>query len=85
MTVFPVRLVHAYGTQEYDSKLRKDSCWRYHIDEAQNAESKGTGYIVEKDGTFVSRFKIIKDDPEKQNLNRKLFQEFLVKNPNLTC
>ena len=52
--------------------------------ETQNATKEGAGFILEIDGNLWAGENIIPDDPNKQNQNGKLFENFLKQNPNLT-
>ena len=81
---FPIRLICGYGPQESDNKVRKEKFWEYINAETQNANKDGAGLIIQMDGNLRAGSDIIPDDPNRQNQNGKLFQQFLVKNPNLS-
>ena len=81
---FPVRLICAYGPQENDKKERKDSFWRYLNLETQKAATDGVGLIIQMDGNLWAGKEIIHGDPRDQNQNGKLFEQFLLQNPQLT-
>ena len=81
---FPTRLLCAYGPQESDSKERKNQFWEYISIETQNARKDGAGLIIQMDGNLWAGKNIIPGDPNKQNQNGKLFENFLMQNSNLT-
>ena len=81
---FPVRIVCAYGPQEYDNSERKDKFWDYLEREVQNASNSGARFVLEMDGNLWAGSGIIKRDPKQQNENGKCFQEFLLKYPHLS-
>ena len=81
---FPIRLVCAYGPQESDRKERKTKFWDYLTKETQKATKTGAGLIIQMDGNLWAGNNIINGDPNQQNQNGKLFQEFLNLNPHLT-
>ena len=81
---FPTRLICGYGPQETDPKDRKDKYWEYLNVETQNATNEGAGVIIQMDGNIWAGKNIIPDDPNKQNQNGRMFENFLFKNPNLT-
>ena len=81
---FPIRLVCGYGPQEGDRKERKNKFWEYINNETQNAKKEGAGFILQMDGNLWAGKGIIKDDPNTQNQNGKLFQNYLCSNPNLS-
>ena len=52
--------------------------------EVSQAEFEEQGIIVQMDGNLHAGEDFIKNDPNPQNTNGKLFMEFLVRNPSLT-
>ena len=74
---FPIRLICGYGPQEYDGKDRKECFWEYLNTEVQKAKKDGAGLVLQMDGNLWAGKQIIKSDPRRQNLNGKLFQNFL--------
>ena len=81
---FPLRIICAYGPQEYDKHERKDSFWEYIDNETKKAQADGTGLIIQMDGNLWAGNKKIPSDTKMQNRNGKYFEQFLVKNPHLT-
>ena len=66
------------------SILKKDRFWEYLNSEVANAKRDGASIILQMDGNLWAGNKIIPSDPKPQNQNGKRFEEFLLKNPNLT-
>ena len=81
---FPIRLLCGYGPQENDPIDRKVQFWGYIQAEVQNASKSGASLIIQMDGNLWAGDNIIKGDPNKQNQNGRLLEEFLYNNPNLT-
>ena len=81
---FPIRIVNGYGPQLGDSIERKRKFWEFIETEVNNAIVAGAGFILQMDGNCHLGEEIIKNDPNIQNLNGKLFCEFLERNPHLT-
>ena len=79
-----IRCVVAYGCQENDLNDRKESFWEYLDDDVQQAAIAGSGFILQFDGNLWAGKDIIPGDPNIQNRNGKLFQEFLERNPQLS-
>ena len=78
-----VRIIVAYGPQENAKKDKKEKFWEFLEDEANKAELEGLGLIIQMDGNLYAGPELIKNDPNPQNNNGKLFMEFLTRNPNL--
>ena len=72
---FQVRAVTAYGPQENALKDKKDKFWEFMEKEVYDLE--GNVLIIQLDGNLHAGLDLIKDDPNKQNKNGKLFVEFL--------
>ena len=70
---FPVRLIVAYGPQENALKERKENFWRFLEEEANMAELLDHGLLIQMDGNLHGGPAIIKDDPNHQIQNGKLF------------
>ena len=70
---FPVRLIVAYGPQENALKERKENFWRFLEEEANMAELLDHGLLIQMDGNLHGGPAIIKDDPNPQNQNGKIF------------
>ena len=74
----------AYGCQENDRIDRKVEFWKYLDQDVQQAYISRSGFILQFDGNLWAGKDIIPGDPNNQNRNRKLFQEFLERNSQLT-
>ena len=84
VTNMDIRVVNAYGPQEYDDIVKKTKFWKYLDNEIFQADKEGNGCLITMDGNAWLGDKIIKDDPHKQNKNGEMLQHFLQRNPNLT-
>ena len=76
-----VRTVLAYGPQENALKAKKDKFWEYLEEEVSKAELEDQGFILQMDGNLHAGPNLIKNDPNPQNKNGKMFMEFLERNP----
>ena len=65
-------------------KERTTKFWEYLTKETQKATKTGAGLIIQMDGNICAGNNIINDDPNQQNQNGKLFQEFLNLNTHIT-
>ena len=74
----------AYGPQENALKDKKEKFWDFIEDEVRKAELDEMGLIIQMDGNLHGGPGLIKHDPNPQNQNGKLFQQFLERNPSLT-
>ena len=74
---FPIRVVTAYGPQLGDKLEKKQKFWGFIQREAQNAFDHGSGFILQMDSNAHLGENILESDPNPQNLNGKLFSEFL--------
>ena len=81
---FPIRVVTAYGPQLSDSLERKQKFWDFLSREVNNAAEVGAGFILQMDSNSHLGKGIIKSDVNEQNLNGRLFVEFLERNGHLT-
>ena len=81
---FPVRVVTAYGPQSGDKLERKVKFWEFIEREANKALDAGAGFILQMDSNAHLGKDIIEKDPNEQNLNGKLFCDFLERLPHLT-
>ena len=79
----PIRLICGYGPQEGEKSERKEKFWNYLNNEVHKANVDGAKVIIQMDGNLWAGDKIIKGDPNSQNRNGKMFEDFLHKNPNL--
>ena len=80
----PIRIVTGYGPQVGESLEKKQKFWNFIETEAINAFENGCGFILQMDSNAHLGQEIIKDDPNPQNSNGKLFCEFLERMPHLT-
>ena len=79
-----IRCCVAYGPQENSTFEKKEAFWNYLDIEVMEAEKSGAGLILHFDGNLWAGSHIIPGDPKKQNINGKLFEDFLLRNPNLS-
>ena len=79
----PIRVINAYGPQENALKEKKEKMWGFLDEEVNQAEVGGHGLIIQMDGNLHAGSNLIKDDPNPQNQNGKMFVEFLERNPAL--
>ena len=79
-----IRCCAAYGCQENDLTEKKDAFWAYLDEEVFRANASGSGLVMHFDGNLWAGANIVPGDPRKQNRNGKLFEEFLLRNPQLT-
>ena len=80
----PVKIIVAYGPQENALKEKKDKFWGFLEEEAYKAELLDQGLLIQMDGNLHGGSDLIKDDPNPQNQNGKLFMKFLERNAYLT-
>ena len=64
---------NAYGPQNNDSNLNKDSFWEYLDEEAKTADSEGKGFLLQGDLNAWIGSETIPNDPRSQNNNGKRF------------
>ena len=74
---------NAFGPQNSDTTIKKDSFWQFLDKEAKTAEMQGKGFLLQGDLNAWLGNEIIPTDPRPQNNNEKLFSNFLKLN-NLT-
>ena len=72
-----VRVLVGYGPQENDSKEKKDAFWNFLDTEVVEAELEGQGLVIQFDGNLHAGQDLIKNDPNPQNQNGRLFMQFL--------
>ena len=80
----PLRIILGYGPQENADAQKKEKFWTFLEREINKAEANGEGIILQMDGNLHAGETLIKDDPNPQNVNGKLFMDFLKRNPALT-
>ena len=78
-----VRIIVAYGPQENAKKEKKEAFWKFLEEESIKAELLGHGLIIQMDANVHGGPKLIENDPNFQNYNGKLFEQFLGRNSNL--
>ena len=78
-----IRCCIAYGCQETSKVEKKEAFWNFIEEEVKSAWSAGSGFILHFDGNLWAGSKIIPGDPRPQNINGKIFQQFLERNLNL--
>ena len=71
----PLRIILGYGPQENADAQKKEKFWVFLEREINEAE--GEGIILQMDGNLHAGNTLIKDDPNPQNMNGKLFMDFL--------
>ena len=76
--------VVGYGPQLGDPITRKTSFWTYLSQEVKTANDKNIGLIIQIDSNAWVGEEVIPGDPNKQNRNGILMQNFLQNNPALT-
>ena len=80
----PIRVIVGYGAQENASKEKKEKFWDFIEKEVIQAESEEQGVIIQIDGNLHAGSKLLKNDPNPQNQNGKLFMQFLQRNKTLS-
>ena len=58
-----IRVVNAYGPQEYDDLQKKESFWNHLDNEVFESHREGSGLMVFMDANAWLGRKIIKNDP----------------------
>jgi hypothetical protein len=80
-----IRCVAAYGPQEKDANVKKEEFWSMLNREVATAAKHETGLIIQMDGNLWAGNRLIPVDPNPQNNNGKLFENFLLRNQHLVC
>ena len=75
-----IRIVNAYGPQEYDDALKKENFWDYLEKEVKQSDMEGSGIMIFLDANAWLGPSIIPNDPHTQNKNGELFYNFLERN-----
>ena len=78
-----IRIIVAYGPQENAAKEKKEEFWKFLEEETIKAELLGQGLIIQMDGNVHGGPELVKNDPNSQNINGKLFEQFLTRNSSL--
>ena len=81
---FPVRILVGYGPQLSDTLDSKTKFWSFIEREADLAHKAGAGFILQMDSNCHLGKDFLENDVNDQNLNGKLFIQFLERMPNLT-
>ena len=79
----PTRIIVGYGPQENALVERKNKFWDFVENEVTEAEALDHGIIFQMDGNLHAGASLIKEDPNIQNRNGKLFMDFLSRNESL--
>ena len=79
-----IRVIVGYGVQENASKEKKDAYWDFIEKEIVEAENENQGVIVQMDGNLHAGNYLVKNDPNPQNKNGKIFMQFLQRNKTLS-
>ena len=79
-----IRVLVGYGVQENATKDKKDKFWEFIENEVIEAESQGQGILIQMDGNLHAGKELVKNDPNPQNTNGRLFMQFLQRNTCLT-
>ena len=80
-----IRCVAAYGPQESGPSLEEKAKFWTQLDaEVTAADSNETGFILQMDANVWAGPELIPGDPNMQNSNGKMLEEFLQRNSNLT-
>ena len=75
-----IRCVNGYGPQLSDTKERKQRFWNYLDKEVIEAEEKQIGLVIEIDSNAWAGSALIPNDPNPQNANGKMLQNFIERN-----
>ena len=78
-----VRIIVGYGPQENALVEKKRKFWDFLENEIQEAEALDQGIIFQMDGNLHAGASLIKNDPNIQNRNGKMFMDFLSRNETL--
>ena len=82
---FKIRCVVAYGPQETGPLLEEKTRFWVQLDaEVTAADNNDTGFILQMDANVWAGPELIPGDPNTQNSNGRMFEEFLLRNPKLT-
>ena len=79
-----IRVLTAYCPQENATNETKEKIWEFFEEEVNKADIEGQGLILQMDGNLHAGDSIVKNDPNSQNRNGKIFENFLNRNPSIT-
>ena len=77
------RIISAYGVQESAPVERKAKFWSDIDHQVKQADFNREGVILQMDGNFWAGPGLIRSDPNPQNRNGEIFEEFMKNNPSL--
>ena len=80
----PIKVIAAYGPQEGALKEKKEKFWKFLEEEAIKTELMDHRLLIQMDGNLHGGPTLINNDPNPQNRNGRIFEEFLGRNPFLT-
>ena len=72
-----VRTIVGYGPQENAPIRKKEKFWEFLENEVNEAELKHEAVVIQMDGNVHVGSNVIPNDPNEQNRNGALFEEFL--------
>ena len=79
-----LRCMVGYGPQLSDGQTRKEQFRRYLDQEVFSAKDEGAGLVIEVDSNAWAGKQLIPRDPNIQNGNGKMLENFLKRNTNRT-
>ena len=79
-----IRCIAAYGPQEGASTDKKEKFWERLASEVKDAIENEKAILFQMDGNLWGGPELIKNDPNKCNVNGLLFRRFLAKFPSLS-
>ena len=79
----PIRIIAAYAPQENANVEKKKLFWDFIENEIQEADLQNHGIILQMDGNLHAGSTLVRNDPNPQNRNGKIFMDFLSRNKSL--
>ena len=79
-----IRITNAYGPQNYDDGHKKVEFWAYLENEVNISNQSNVGCIIMFDANSWLGYDYLCSDPNPQNENGKIFEDFLERNKNMT-
>ena len=79
-----IRVTNAYGPQNYEDSHKKSEFWAYLENEVNIANQYNIGCLIMFDANSWLGYNFFRPDPNPQNENGRIFQEFLERNKNIT-
>ena len=80
----PIRVIVGYGVQENAPREKKEKFWDFLEKEILQAETENQGVLIQIDGNLHAGSNLIKNDPNPQNQNGKIFMDFLQRNSTIS-